>query len=57
MPTLARNKQPFQPYLPPYDALFPSFNRKWTVLNRQRWTSKCLFRGGRIVYSLKKYIP
>ena len=53
MPTLAANNQLFHPSLPSWDALFPSFERKWKYLIRQRWTSKCLFPRRRIVYSLK----
>ena len=41
LPTLAGNKQLFHPSLPSQDAPFPSFDRKWTVLIRRRWTSKC----------------
>ena len=43
VPTLAGNKHLFHPSLPSQDAPFPSFERKWTGLVRQRWASKCLF--------------
>ena len=51
MPTLAGNKQPFHPSLPSQDAPFLSFDRKWTVLVRRRWTSKCLFPRRHFVYN------
>ena len=50
MPTLAGNKQPFQPSFPSYDASFPSFERKWTDLIRQRRILKCLFPRRHIAY-------
>ena len=50
MPTLAGNKQHFHPSLPSKDASFPSFDRKWTELIRQRWISKCLFPRRHIAY-------
>ena len=56
MPTLVGNKQLFHPYPPSWEAPFQSFNRKWTAVIRQRWTSKCLFPRRHIVYSLKKCI-
>ena len=43
----------FHPSVPSEDALFPCFDRKWTDLNRRRWTSKCLFSRRHIVYRLK----
>ena len=49
---LAGNKQPFHPSLPSLDAPFPSFDRKWTVLIRRRWTSKRLFPRRHVVYNL-----
>ena len=53
MPTLAGNEQLFHPSLPSYNAPFSTFDRKWTDLNRQRWTSKGLFPRRCIVYSFK----
>ena len=55
-PTLAGNKQQFQQFFPSLDALFQTFDRKWTDLIRLRWTSKCFFPRGHIVYSLKRYL-
>ena len=52
MPTLAGNKQLFHPSLPSKDAPYPSFDRKWTVLNRRRWTSKRPFPRRHVAYSL-----
>ena len=52
MPTLAGKIQLFQPSLPSKDAHFPSFDRKWPVLIRRRWTSKCFFPRRHLVYSL-----
>ena len=58
MPTLAGIKQIFHPSFPSLDAPFPSFDRKWTVLIRQRWTSKCLFPRRRFLFTvLKKIFP
>ena len=43
-------KHPFYPSLPVWDTSFPSFDRKWTDLVRQRRTSKCFFPRRHFVY-------
>ena len=53
MPTLAGNEQLFLPSVSSQDAPFPSSDRKWTDLFRQRWTSKYLLLRGHIVHCLK----
>ena len=56
MPTLVGTKQLFPPSLPSLAEPFPSFDRKWTDLIRQRWISKCLFPHRHFVYSVKTCI-